>query len=258
MTISLDGFFAVVLALPTLLLFGAMIVGAVVLNRRGFFKKGPPGDTADRPLARAAASRGWSYRPSASPWLLGVTAPPFGMGDGQRVADVIVGSRPAGPFLAFRLELITRSEDGSDERVRAWRIASIPLAGTTPQIVMTPDGALAAFLGAEVLERGEQEIEVESHAFNERWRVGTDDPGYAHAVLSPAAIAALVDVPRDVACITIEDGNLLAASPVPVLEIGWIDTTLNSLEAVRAGIPPFVFKRWAVRPTGADRRAWRP
>lgn len=97
---------------------------------------------------------------------------------------------------------------------------------------------------------------MESHAFNERWRVGTDDPDYAHAVLTPAVVAALLDAPHDVGCITIENGNLVAASMVPVLDVDWIIHALRTLEAVRAGIPSFVWDRWGIQDEGAV--AWVP
>ncbi|WP_062137567.1 hypothetical protein [Demequina aestuarii] len=206
-------------------------------------------------LARDAAALGWSYRPLGDPRLLGITAPPFGMGDAQRVSDVVTGSRPAGAFVAFTLELVLRP-GRSDEHVRRWRVASVPLPQITPQIALSPDGALAAFLGAEALQSGVHDVMVESHAFNERWRVGADDPDYAHAVLTPAVVAALLDAPDDVGCITIENGTLVAASMVPVLEVGWISQALQTLEAVRAGIPPFVWDRWGTQDEGVV--AWVP
>ncbi len=258
MTLSLDSVGTVAAVLFAVLVVSAFVVLERVGRRRGFFDKKPRAYAGNGPLAYAATSRGWSYRPSASPLLLGVTAPPFGLGDSQRIFDVIVGSRPAGPFLAFRLELAYRAKNQSEDVLRSWRIASIPLPGVTPRLALTPDGALAALFGAGVLERGELDVDVESHAFNKRWRAGADDHDYAHAVLTPAVIALLLDAPRELTCITIEDGHLLAASGVPVLDVGWIETALNTLEDVRAGIPPFVWKRWAIRRDPAAPRAWSP
>ena len=235
--------------LPVVLLFVGLLTLALVLRASGPFVINQRGDSRERALARAAAARGWSYRPGGNPWLLGLTAPPFGLPGARRVVDVITGSRPAGPFVAFTLELNLRR--GDDQDVRVFWVASVPLPRAIPQVALTPDGALAAFLGAQALESGAQEVTVESHAFNERWRVGTDDLACAHAVLTPAVIAALLDAPRDIVCITIENGSLVASSMVPRTDFRWIDEWLDTLEAVRAGIPPFVWERWGVREDGA-------
>ncbi|GIG54005.1 hypothetical protein [Demequina activiva] len=196
------------------------------------------------PIAPAAAARGWQYTASSGRWAHLFTVPPFGMRGAPYATDVVHGSREGGAFVAFTLHGVKRTNSSSERSSAPWRVVAVPLGGRIPRVSFTPTGALAELLGVEVLEACEHEVLVESHAFNERWRAGTDDTECAHAVLTSTVITALIDAPSEIYSIFIENGYLVAATAYPAHGLDWIDAWLDVLERMRDGVPPFVWERW--------------
>jgi hypothetical protein len=250
----MEGFLALALAGALLLVsflpfiaFFAVFVGLTVfiLMRAKSIRNRPP-PTAPPSLEPAAAARGWDYVASSGWWAHAFTVPPFGLGGAPYATDVVNGSRDSGSFVSFTLKGVQPSGSPSEVASLPWRVVAVPLGGRIPPLALTPAGRVAELLGVEVLEAGENEVFVESHAFNKRWRAGTDHPECAHAVLTSPVITALIDAPFEIYCIFFENGYLVAATGVPADGLDWIDGWLDVLERARDAVPPFVWERWSL------------
>ncbi|WP_084038942.1 hypothetical protein [Demequina sp. NBRC 110053] len=227
----------------------AIVVGMIVIHRH---QKAAPIDEREperNRIARAAASRGWSYAATGSPITYGFSSPPFDQGELRRVFDVVNGGGAAWPFTAYTFRVARPDPKGPGEDTLDWRVLTTSLPGPTPLMVLSPGTVAARFLGAGVLETGAHDVLVESHAFNDRWRAGADDEAVAHAVLAPTVIAALSAAPASIVSVIIEDSTLVLVGRAPGGDLRWVDEWLPTLESVRSGIPDFVWD-WQRDPRG--------
>ncbi len=86
-------------------------------------------------------------------------------------------------------------------------------------------------------------LKVESHDFNERWKIHTErhDPRYAHALLTPTLIERLLsDDARVAGNVIFHQGWVISVVPVAQHRVETLDARLRFLAAVADAIPAFV------------------
>ncbi|WP_430868144.1 hypothetical protein [Demequina aurantiaca] len=138
-------------------------------------------------LASYVTARGYGYLPEYNERAQLFVSNPFGLGNNRRALDVVwgaVGGRPFETF-AYRFETQTTNGQGQTQtQVHPYQVAWIPMPASVPTMRLTADGAFQRFFA----KMGAKDLEVESHHFNERWKVWCADERIGHAVLTPALI----------------------------------------------------------------------
>ena len=192
-------------------------------------------------LARVRAmveSRGWTFTPRDDSLAERLTTRPFGGGDEREASEIITGTREGRPFQAFRYVIIDHSRDSKGRRTTTHtehHVVWIPLARALPVLRLSPDDGLQRLLTG----LGWGDVDTESHAFNQRWRVSARDDAYAHAVLAPHVIEELLRREWWGATLVIE-GAVLALVRTGRPDLSTLDASLDRLEALAGLIPPFV------------------
>ena len=210
------------------------LVGVAVIGLRRY--------RADRDrrlgLFAFATQQGWDYRGLddtglATRWRLR----PFGIGDDRRAAQVVEGVSGGRTFVAFDYAYTADlpRTDGTPEKVTVrYRVTVVPLPGWLPALEISREDALSRVRSALV-----DDIDLESDAFNRRFRVRCADRKVATDVLNPRTMEALmrIDPPGS---IRVDGADLLAAergrhTPATVRR------DLAALNALVDGIPGFVW-----------------
>lgn len=186
-----------------------------------------------------ASARDWDLRRRDEALEQGWSRPPFAQ---LRNAGASPSARGDGPYgesgVAYLEGDVIRR--GTFPTVFTSRLAWTTLPGALPTIHFVREGwanRLAVALGG-------RDVDVESDDFNRRWRVLTDDPRAAHAVLSPAVIDILNGVADLDLALTFDGGRALVwdDSSDADVELG---ARLVLVERLVRAIPDFVVTREA-------------
>lgn len=131
-------------------------------------------------LARKfAASTGWEYAGSDPGLVTRWYGAPFAVGRSRRTSEVVRGRFQGRPATSFGYRYTTGS--GKNQSTYTFHVVAIDLPAYLPTLELTPDG-----LGAKIAKGlGGQDIQLESEAFNARWRVEARDQKFAHDVVHP-------------------------------------------------------------------------
>lgn len=180
--IVFGGFFGL-----TMLAFGGIVALMIWLGIRA--KKAE--DARRAALAAMVTGKGYSYL-ADYPERTGLFASsPFGLGDSRKALDVVWGSVGGRPFETFAYRYETHTTDSKGNRhteVHKFQVTWIPLPAPIATMRMTADNAFLRMFA----KMGAKDLEVESHEFNQRWKVWCADERIGHAVLTPALIAYLL------------------------------------------------------------------
>jgi hypothetical protein len=148
-------------------------------------------------LQLLAQQRGWTLAERDDSVVDGFTGTPFGTGRRRRARHVLRGTHdgtPGGrPVLAFDYSYETTSSNGKTTQTQTHRFAicAMALPAPVPGLQLTGENALTR-LGSTL---GLRDLDLESEAFNRRYRVAADDPRFAYDVLHPRTIEALLARP---------------------------------------------------------------
>jgi hypothetical protein len=118
---------------------------------------------------------------------------PFTGGTYREVRNVYRDTAGGRPVMVFDYQDVYGR--GPDSTRRHFRVALFELAISAPRLAVR----LERLVDAAARLVGVQDIEMESQAFNRRYRVQADDRRFAFDVLNPRAIQALLDCRRSVA-----------------------------------------------------------
>ncbi|WP_062205524.1 hypothetical protein [Demequina salsinemoris] len=226
------GLFAVVPVLMVAMFVGfvAFAVWAIV----SYFRR----RNAVRAYASAHGYRYWASDPALTHRF---STHPFEDGWRRRAMDVVSGERNGLWFTTFLYVYETSSGTStngtSDSDTHTWQITWIGLPGALPPLAFGPDHAVMRALRL-------RDIDVESDEFNKRWRVTADDPAFAHAVLAPTVIEALLAPVLKGRIVFIEGDALVVAKERPS-DLSDLDAVLDAVSTVRDAVPPFVFTDYA-------------
>jgi hypothetical protein len=145
-------------------------------------------------LQLLAQQRGWSLAARDDGVARGFTGTPFGRGSSRKAKHVLRGSWQGRSFIAFDYSYETSSSDAKGNRstqTHRFAVCALALPAPVPGLELTGENALTRIGGA----LGLPDLELESEAFNRRYRVHAADPRFAYDVLHPRTIQALLDRP---------------------------------------------------------------
>lgn len=231
MTIGVgDGATGAVMLVVLALAAAVMVAGAIAYRR------------AERErLARlrsAVEARGWTFTPRDDALAERFQVRPLGGGDRRLAREIVTGERGGRGFQAFRFTVIDHRRDSKGRRRTQrtdFEVVWIPLSRSLPDLRLAPDDAVQRLLTG----LGWGDVDTESHAFNQRWRVTTRDDAYAHAILGPHVIDELLDPGwRDAAVIVEGPALIWVRRGRP--DLAALDAALDRLEALADAVPAFV------------------
>jgi hypothetical protein len=168
------------------------------------------------------------------------TSAPFGLGDNRHARDIVWGTLAGRRFETFAYSYETHTTDTDGHRhttTHRFQITWVPLPAPLPTMRLTSDNALLRGL----THLGARDLEVESHEFNQRWKVACDDERIGHAILTPRVIDRFLQPDVGGRSFTIEGAALVSASP-EVSDLGDLQLVVGALHSIVDLIPPFVFE----------------
>jgi hypothetical protein len=167
------------------LLVGAVVVGGLVA-----------GAVADRrrreQLLVWSAERRWQWEATDTRLVDFLPGEPFGRGHSRSVRNVVHGMWDGRQAVGFDYVYKVTSGSGKNRRTRTYRhgVVALHLPAVLPRVHVGPENVfhkLAQGIGFD-------DIEVESHEFNRRYRVEARDQRAAFAILHPRLVETLTQV----------------------------------------------------------------
>ena len=126
-----------------------------------------------------------------------------------------------------------RSSDPSRSDYRYYTCAATPVPSAWPNLSIVPED-----LGSRIATAmGGRDIEFELESFNRAFRVRSDDPRFAHALVDARMIAWLQELPSDTG-LAILDGTLLSRTPRRLdRDVTW---ALETMATFLNRVPPVI------------------
>ncbi|MCW2605532.1 MAG: hypothetical protein JWO60_225, partial [Frankiales bacterium] len=191
-------------------------------------------------LRALAVRQGWSLSRRDDVWAQELEGEPFGRGSGRRAENVLTGTYGGRDLVAFDYSFRTHSTDGNGTRhttTHRYAVAVLRLPVPLPLVEVQATSWLPRVVG-QLFGGG---IELESEAFNERYRVRADDPRLAYDLLPARTMQLLLDRP--------EVSLRLLGGTAVTWERGRLDpeellVRLDTVSAVLDAVPAYV---WADR-----------
>ena len=178
------------------------------------------------------------------------TSAPFGTGDSRRARDVVWGAFDGRPFETFAYSYETHSTDSEGRRTTTthhYQVTWVPLPAPLPTLRLTADNGLlrmAAKLGA-------RDLKVESHEFNQRWKVWFQDERTAHAILTPRMIERFL-APDTARRGYVFEGHMLFTYEQGPSDLADLHQVVTGLYSILDLVPPFLFEDRSAQSPGAD------
>jgi hypothetical protein len=191
-------------------------------------------------IAAMVAANGWLHVAEDPSRAELFTSPPFRTGDHRRARDIIWGTIADRPFETFAYSYETHTTDSKGHRsttTHHFHVTWVPLPGPVPTMRFTSDNALlraATLLGA-------RDLKVESHEFNQRWKVWCEDESAGHGVLTPRMIERFLEPDLRGRSVVIE-GRCLMSYTEGQSDLTEIPATVATLYSIAGLIPAFVFE----------------
>lgn len=137
-----------------------------------------------------AQLHGWTYMAKTHQFNQRFSGFPFGQGASRRQEAFLQGMYNGQECATFVhvFDPVIRGDARAPRQAYQVTLAELPVA--LPRLDIVPENLPSAI--AKALGGGD--VDVESHEFNQRWRVITNNPRYAHAVLDPRMIERLLKV----------------------------------------------------------------
>lgn len=197
-----------------------------------------------RIVAEWAARNGWTVVGSDPGYATRWQGRPFRLGRNGRATEVLVGRFDGRPATSFTWQYTTGS--GKNRSTVSHHVVAVALAAYLPTVELTHDG-----FGARLEKSlGGQDIQFESEAFNQVWRVQAAMPRSAHDIVHPRLMERLLRPDAVGLSLRIEGSDLLCwASGVQRLDA--IGRYLTVLTAVADSIPRFVWLEHGYDPGAA-------
>jgi hypothetical protein len=159
--------------------------------------------------ARFAVEHGWEHVPRTAAYSTRFSGMPFDLpGSSVRQEDVLRGTYAGFPCASFT-HVVEQQSDGRRTGAQVFQVTLAELPVRLPRLDIVPEN-----LGHHLAQAlGGVDIEVESHAFNARWRVIARDRRYGHDVVDPRMIERLLAPDAHGCSLRIDGGAVLLWSP---------------------------------------------
>lgn len=181
-------------------------------------------------VQRFAASRRLTYVGRDDRWVRIDTGYPYSQGRAHRTRHVMSGSHRGRPIVIYEHEWKTGS--GKNTRTHRARKTLMGLPKEFPKLELSHEG----FFGRVARRMGMKDIELESGAFNERYRVA-GDRRFAYDVLHPRFMQWMLGA--DAPGFTIH-GRYIALCRDGRIDIDQIDRDIGYLDAIVEQLPGYV------------------
>ncbi|WP_159618068.1 hypothetical protein [Ruania rhizosphaerae] len=213
----------------TWVLIPAFVIGVIAFSRHQAKKR-------REHLARWAAARGWRYTPSAPHLVSRWRSEPFGRGSSRRATNVLSGDFHGRHVVSMTYKYTTGS--GKNRSTHTFHVIAMHLPAPLPWLQLSPEGmgdSIAKFFGG-------QDIEFESEAFNDAWRVKAPPGQYAYDVIHPRMMERLMQPDALRRTISIEGQDILMNVSGRQQE-QYIDAYANLLYGIVDQVPRHVWLR---------------
>ncbi|WP_420112140.1 hypothetical protein [Pseudactinotalea sp.] len=205
------------------IIFGVLVIGMLIY--------GVYANKKHREAAQAfAAERGWTYTPRVPGLTSRWRSDPFNNGHSRRATNVLTGDFHGCHVVSMDYQYTTGS--GKNSTTHRYHVVALSLPVPLPWLQLTPEGfgaGVAKFFGG-------QDIQFESKAFNDAWRVRGPEGQYAFDFIHPRMMDRLMEPDALGRQITVEGTDIfLAASGKQVLQA--VDYYVNLLYGIEQLIP---------------------
>jgi len=209
-------------------------------------------------LARWAGGRGWTLTPSIPALATRWSGHPFDTGKDPAAENVLSGPFEAYEAVVFDLSHriarqqrslfdhlgIANGAAGSSGDTRSYGVHALVLPCALPRLHLAAerrtDRAASRLLGT-------QDVELESHEFNQAYRVRADDVRLAYEVLNARTMDVLLAAGGP--DVRIDGNSIVLVTPDPV-DLDMVDAALAVLATVVENVPGYV---WSDRGATAPR-----
>ena len=189
-----------------------------------------------------ASSNGWTYLESDRSLVDLSRGQPFRQGSARKASEVLRGTFDGRPALSFSYQWTTGS--GKNRSTHHAHIVALALPAYLPTIEVTPEG-----LGAKLAKLvGARDLQFESEAFNQAYRVAADDERTGHAIVHPRLMERLLRSDALGNAWRIEGTWILSWEP-GTLDLDRLAPRLGLLSAVVRSIPRHVWQDHGYDPT---------
>ena len=174
---------------------------------------------------------------------------PFQMGDNRRARDVVWGTVNDRPFETFAYSYETHTTDSKGHRsttAHHFQVTWVPLPGPVATMRFTGDNALLRALS----HVGMRDLEVESHEFNQLWKVSCDDERSGHAVLTPRMIERFLQPDLSGRAFVFEGAMLFSYVP-GMTDLRELPLVVGALNEIADLVPRFLFEANEATPPSA-------
>ena len=184
-------------------------------------------------------ANGWRRVPEDPQRVELFVSSPFQTGDNRRARDIVWGTVNGRPFETFAYSYETHTTDAQGHRSttsHAFQITWVPLPGPVETVRLTSDNALMRGL----THLGARDLDVESHEFNQEWKVWFADERAAHAIFTPRMIERFLRPDVGGRAFTFEGSALVGISP-QVSDLGDLPLVVAALHSIVDLVPQFLF-----------------
>lgn len=181
-----------------------------------------------------ATARGWRFSADDPYDLLDRwDGPPFDVGRSREVANVITTEIDGQALVAFEYTCVVGH--GKHSHSETYSVVALGMPCALPGLHVAPEDILSRFGTA----LGVEDIDLESEDFNRLFRVRCPAPKFAHDVLTPRTMEALLAIgPVDLRFAGSDAINVAYGELWP----DEIDARVHALRTLVAGVPPFVWR----------------
>ena len=194
-----------------------------------------------RDLRTFAASTGAVYEDETYRYSGRFSRYPFGVGKALKQRDVLTGHLNEVPWATFTHHFSVGNDLLMELSDEAFQVTLVELPVALPRVEFVPENLATRLAG----HLGRTDVDVESIEFNRTWRVITEDPRYAHALLTPRMVARLLEADADEVVVRIE-GSALLTWQAGRADAATIARRIALLTAVARRIPRYVVQDYRV------------
>ena len=193
-------------------------------------------------------ANGWRRVPEDPQRVELFVSSPFQTGDNRRARDIVWGTVNGRPFETFAYSYETHTTDSKGHRsttTHHFQVTWVPLPGPMATMRLTGDNPLLRALS----HMGMRDLDVESHEFNQRWKVWCDDERSGHAVLTPRMIERLMQSDLSGRAVVFEGALLFSYAP-GISDLGELPMVVRALNEIADLVPRFLFESDDTAPPG--------